>query len=38
MKLNTDKCHVIVLRNKYEQVWENIGKDIICEEMMFIEI
>ena len=26
MKLNTDKCHVIVSGYKHEQVWANIGK------------
>ena len=26
MKLNTDKCHLIVPDCKYEQVWANIGK------------
>ena len=27
MKLNTDKCRLIVLGYKHEQVWTNIGKD-----------
>ena len=31
MKLNTDKCHLIVLGYKHEQVWENIGKDLIWD-------
>ena len=31
MKLNTDKCHLIVSGYKHEQVWENIGKDLIWE-------
>ena len=31
MKLNTDKCHLIVSGYKYEQVWTNIGKDLIWE-------
>ena len=28
MKLDTDKCHLIALGYKYEQVWANIGKDL----------
>ena len=31
MKLNTDKCRLIVLGYKHEQVWVNIGKDLIWE-------
>ena len=31
MKLNTDKCRLIVLGYKYEQVWANIGKYLIRE-------
>ena len=31
MKLNTDKCRLIVLGYKHEQVWVNIGKDLILE-------
>ena len=27
MKLNTDKCRLIVSGYKHEQVWANIGKD-----------
>ena len=27
MKLNTDKCHLIVSGYKHKQVWANIGKD-----------
>ena len=30
-KLNTDKCHLIVSGYKHEQVWANIGKDLIWE-------
>ena len=30
-KLNTDKYHLIVSGYKHEQVWENIGKDLIWE-------
>ena len=29
MKLNTDKCSLIVSGYKYEQVWTNIGKNLI---------
>ena len=29
MKSNTDKCHLIVSGYKHEQVWANIGKDLI---------
>ena len=29
MKLNTDKCPLIVLGYKHEQVWVSIGKDLI---------
>ena len=31
MKLTTDKCHQIVSGYKHEQVWANIGKDLIWE-------
>ena len=31
MKLNTDKCHLIVSGCKHEQVWANIRKDLIWE-------
>ena len=31
MKFNTDKCHLIVSCYKHEQVWANIGKDLIWE-------
>ena len=31
MKLNTDKCYLIVSGYKNEQVWTNIGKDLIWE-------
>ena len=29
MKLNTDKCRLIVSGYQHEQVWSNIGKDLI---------
>ena len=31
MKLNTDKCHLIVSGTKYEHVWANLGNDKILE-------
>ena len=31
MKLNTDKCHLIVFGYKHEQVWAHIWKDLIWE-------
>ena len=31
MKLNTDKCRLIVSGYKHEQVWENKGKELIWE-------
>ena len=31
MKLNANKCHLLVSGYKYEQVWANIGKDLIWE-------
>ena len=31
MKLNTDKCYLIVLGYKHEKVQANIGKDLIWE-------
>ena len=40
MKLNTDKCRLIVSGYKHEQVWANIGKDLIWEsnDVKFLEI
>ena len=29
MKLNTDKCHLIISGTKYEHVWVKLGKDKI---------
>ena len=29
MKLNTDKCYLLLLGYKHEQVWANIGKDLV---------
>ena len=31
MKLNADKCNLIVSGYKHGQVWPNIGKDLIWE-------
>ena len=31
MKLKTDECHLRVLGYKHEEVWENLGKDLIWE-------
>ena len=31
MKLNTDKCHLIVSGYKHQQLRANIGKDLIWE-------
>ena len=31
IKLNIDKCHMIGSGYKHEQVWTNIGKDLIWE-------
>ena len=31
MKLNTDKCHLIVSGYKHEQIWAKIGNDKIWE-------
>ena len=31
MKLNADKCHLIVSSYKNERVWANVGKDLIWE-------
>ena len=32
MKLNTDKCHLIVAGNKFEQIWVKVGEDQIWEK------
>ena len=32
MKLNTDKCHLLMCGHKYEHQWAQIGKDKIWEE------
>ena len=32
MKLNTDKCHLLISGHKYEHDWAQIGKDMVWEE------
>ena len=32
LKLNTDKCHLIVSGYKYEHIWAHVGEDIIWEK------
>ena len=31
MKLNTDKCHLLISRNKNEQMWARVDRDIVWE-------
>ena len=31
MKMNSDKCHLLVLGHEFEQVWAKIGTDLIWE-------
>ena len=31
MKLNTDKCHLLVSRNKNRQMWAKLDRDIVWE-------
>ena len=31
MKLNTDKCHVLVPENKNGQMWARLDRNIVCE-------
>ena len=28
MKMNSDKCHLLVVCHKFEQIWANIGTDL----------
>ena len=35
MKLNTDKCHLIISGYKLEQVWAHVGEDKIWESTNF---
>ena len=32
MKLNTDKCHLLIPVNKYEHIWAKLGEELIWEE------
>ena len=32
IKLNTDKCHLLISGHKYEHRWTQIGKDMVWEE------
>ena len=32
MKLNTDKCHLIIAGNKYEHIWAKLGEELMWEE------
>ena len=31
MKLNTDKCHLLISGNKNEQMWAKLDRDIVWE-------
>ena len=31
MKMNSDKCHLLVADHKFEQIWAKIGTDLIWE-------
>ena len=31
MKMNSDKCHLLVVGLKFEQIWAKIGTDLIWE-------
>ena len=31
MKMNSDKCHLLVSGHKHEQIWAKIGNDKVCE-------
>ena len=35
MKLNTDKCHLIVSGYKFEQIFAHVGEDKIWERVDF---
>ena len=32
MKLNTDKCHLIIAGNKYGHIWAKLGEELMWEE------
>ena len=31
VKMNSDKCHLLVAGHKFEQIWAKIGTDLIWE-------
>ena len=31
MRMNSDKCHLLVVGHKFEQIWAKIGTDLIWE-------
>ena len=31
MKMNSDKCHLLVAGHKFEQIWTKIGTDLLWE-------
>ena len=31
MKMNSDKCHLLVAGHKFEQIWAKIGTDLIWQ-------
>ena len=31
MKLNTDKCHLLISGNRNEYMWAKLDEDIVCE-------
>ena len=31
IKLNTNKCHLLILGNKNEQMWAKLDRDIVWE-------
>ena len=31
LKLNTDKCHLLISGNKNEYIWAKLGQDIVLE-------
>ena len=31
IKMNSDKCHFLVVGHKFEQIWAKIGTDLIWE-------
>ena len=31
IKLNTDKCHLLISGNKNEHIWEKLGQNVVRE-------